>query len=133
MKNQGLKGVTNLKSDLVIKDLVLGYTSIHRLSDLYKIDSIGEIASYLNDKPHELYSFLIKTHEILADYFPNQEILLEVFRDPEDYYETELFIIIRTSQSAEEALTTLDVFNEKYWFNQKSELVKKVSISVDFE
>lgn len=85
-----------------------------QLTRRFSITDAEAVESYL--KAHtRLPLLLVQAADELEQRFPNSELELDVFHDPEIEGADELFVYVKTSLPVNEALAKLDAFDDE-WF-----------------
>ncbi len=100
------------------------------LKKLYRFRNRQKVLYFIEKKVIS-FDFLLNTHKIIKEFFPESTLYLEVFTDPEGIEEDELVIYIATSLSRKEAVRQLLKFNEKWCLIYSNRDRKKISVDVE--
>lgn len=91
------------------------------LEKLYKFRGSHFKIWYFFRENERYLSFVSEAHEILQEYFPSCQYILEIRRDPEELINEELMIYIKTNQKPEIATEKLFQLDED-WFLLASDI-----------
>ncbi len=91
-----------------------------------------EVSSFLQAHPF-LFPLLVEAHGKIAEYFePSTKPILEVIADPESEDSQELFVLILTHDTPEEALSRLDRLDQEWWLDVLPQARGKMTIDVEY-
>jgi hypothetical protein len=114
--------------------VVLGYYKhIKALEDLYTFDNRKEVYAFFSTISTEcidaVIDVLTSAPNYIAKFFADASLHLKVVNDPEDDFEL-LFIQIRSSMSADDAIDMLDVLDDYWWLKVDGDLRRVLAIDV---
>jgi hypothetical protein len=107
----------------------ISVSSFGKLEDIYEIPTIrrGEIEGFL-EKHKYLFPILVEAKEkILPIFGENVRLCLELHRDPEEGWD-ELFIIIKSEYSTEEAIRLENRLAEEWFLDRMKDTKGKLNI-----
>lgn len=105
---------------------------IRLLERLYIFREPKEVSRFLEDNPF-LILLLLEAYGQIERYFePYPQVFLEVVTDPEASDDHELFALIYTSLTPNEALDRLDRFDRDWWLDASRISQGKLCIDVGF-
>jgi len=105
---------------------------IRLLEKLYIFREPKEVSRFLEDNPF-LILLLLEAYGQIERYFgPYPQVFLEVVTDPEAPDDRELFALIHTSLTPDEALDGLDRFDRDWWLDASHTAQGKLCIDVEF-
>lgn len=91
-----------------------------------------EVSSFLQAHPF-LLPLLVEAHEKVTEYFePSTKPILEAITDPEAEDSQELFVLIPTHDTPEEALSRLDRLDQEWWLDVLPQARGKMTIDVEY-
>ncbi len=91
-----------------------------KLAELYQFREEKEVEAFLEKHPY-LVPLLLEAREQVARYFgPETPVMLKVFYDSEDDEGAELFGLIQSKLSYEEARERLAQFDQGWWLENSS-------------
>lgn len=95
--------------------------ALQSLGQLYTFRRPEEVFGFLQAHPF-LVPLLVEACGKIAEYFgPSPEIILEVVTDPEAENDRELFALVRTGLSPDEALSRLGRLDQEWWLDASSQ------------
>jgi hypothetical protein len=98
----------------------------------YTLRQPDEVLAFLEENPF-LVSLLIEAYSPIQHYFPDSNLFLEMFADPESTDDHQLLVaLIATHLSPEEALIKLDQLDEDWWLDVMDRAQGKLCINVEF-
>jgi len=98
---------------------------------LYTFRRPSEVLEFLNAHPF-LVPPLMEAHGKIAQYFgPFPDVVLEVVTDPEAENDRELFALVQTDLSPDEALHRLDRLDQEWWL--EASLQARCLLNIDVE
>lgn len=141
-------GKSNKKTEDFIKNIFnLGYLT-NRIESAFKPEEIvnelsiiqteftlrneNVVFDYLIENPF-LIPIIYEAKNKIETLFPSSEIILEVFRDPEETDVQDLFVIIKTDFSMDIAFKKIDTLERTWLFNNQYETNYKLFIDVEFK
>ncbi|MDI6792306.1 MAG: hypothetical protein QME81_05485 [bacterium] len=101
------------------------------LEQLYAFRERGEVLWFLERYPF-LGSLLLEASGKIGSYFPDSQLFLEVFTDPETINNYQLVISIATNLAPNEAVERLEWFDEDWWLDALDRAQEKLCINVEF-
>jgi len=105
---------------------------ISSVEQLYIFRRRDEVISFLWAHPF-LVPLLLEAHGKIAEHFgPSPEIVLEVVTDPEVENDRELFALVQTCLSPNEALYRLDRLDQEWWLEASLQARCLLNIDVEF-
>ncbi|HON35321.1 MAG TPA: hypothetical protein PLY52_03300 [Methanothrix sp.] len=114
------------------------FTGINNLNENLR----AAAEAYTLRRPNDVYDFLKKepsaialvseAHERIREHFPQDEIFLEVLRDPDSPMEKELLISISTRLPPIDAIKKLDAFDDSWWLGASSNSPVDICIKVEY-
>jgi hypothetical protein len=105
---------------------------IRLLERLYIFREPKEVSRFLEDNPF-LILLLLEAYGQIERYFgPYPQVFLEVVTDPEAPDDRELFALIYTGLTPDEALDGLDRFDRNWWLDASQTAQGKLCIDVEF-
>jgi len=105
---------------------------IRLLERLYIFRETQEVSRFLEDNPF-LVLLLLEAYGQIDRYFgPYPRVFLEVVTDPEAPEDRELFALIYTGLTPDEALDRLDHFDRDWWLDASHTAQGKLCIDVEF-
>lgn len=112
-----------------------------RKNDL-NMDHRARANAYTLRRPGDVYDFLERepsapalvreAYERIREHFPQDEIFMEVLADPESPIEKELLISISTSLQPDEAIRSLDAFDDGWWLDASITSPADICIKVEY-
>lgn len=106
--------------------------AIQSLEQLYIFRRPEEVSEFLEAHPF-LVPLLEEARGQIAQYFgPSSEVVLEVVTDPEAENDRELFALVQTTLSADEALPGLDRLDQEWWLDASDQAHCLLNIDVEF-
>ena len=100
-------GINNLNKDL------------RAATEVYTLRRPNDVYDFLKKEPSAIAQIL-ETYERIQEYFPQDEIFMEVLADPGSPIEKELLISISTSLPPIDAIRRLDAFDDSWWLGVSS-------------
>ena len=107
----------------------------------HKIDFLSEIYVFRNSE--DAYDFLGDNRQIVGlvaearykirEYFPYEELFLDIITYPDSIGETKLVINISTTLSSDEAISKLDLFDENWWIDASEGYGTELCIQVEYK
>ncbi len=105
---------------------------VQMLEQLYVFRKRMEVLRFLDVHPF-LVPLLLEAYAKIGKYFePYHQVFLEVISDPEATNDRQLFAFIGTRLSPDEALDSLECFDEEWWLDSLDEAQGKLCIDVEF-
>jgi len=105
---------------------------IRLLERLYIFREPKEVSRFLEDNPF-LILLLLETYGQIERYFgPYPQVFLEIVTDPEASDNHELFALIYTSLTPDDALDRLDRLDRDWWLDASRTSQGKLCIDVEF-
>ncbi len=104
---------------------------IEALRRLYTFKDSNEITTFLH-KHDFLVPLLSEASSKIEPYFPNSELVLEMFTDPEGYGANQLVLFISTELNPKEARQKLKQLNSNWWVHAFERANGQLSINVEF-
>lgn len=105
---------------------------IERLQGLYSFRQKEDVAEFLESHPY-LVPLLFEAYPQMEKHFGgNAPVFLEVITDPEATDDRELYALIGTRLSPEEALERLDQFDKDWWLRTLDRAQCKLCIHIEF-
>ncbi|MEQ8172394.1 MAG: hypothetical protein ABRQ38_26160, partial [Candidatus Eremiobacterota bacterium] len=118
-----------IKKNLERNNMML---TLEKYKDIYKFREEDKVEEYISKN-----MFLINNLEEIAlnirKYFPAEELILEVFEDPEGIEEDRLMLYISTTLNPREAIEKLILFDKEWWIGISEELEIDDKICIDVE
>ena len=105
---------------------------IEGLRTKYDFRDKEEVTSFIRANP-QLEPMLFEALEPIRTVFPESQLYLEVFHNPEYQDSNQLVINISTGLSVKEALTELDKIDRGWWGTNINRAEGKLSIDLEFE
>jgi hypothetical protein len=103
---------------------------VDELKQLYNLRNEAQIVAFLDITPL-LYIFLREIQPVIQNYFPDENLALEMTFDPEEE-DAILFVVVETKMPVDKALTILNRFDEEWWLAQPSEIRSNIVVDVNF-
>ena len=91
----------------------------------------GEIRAFIKKHPH-LYFFLDSAPVHIEEYFPDSELRLELYRDPEGQMSDEVAIYISTDLAPDEALDRLSELDRTWWLEAAQFSGEHASLNLEY-
>lgn len=105
---------------------------IRLVERLYTLRRHAKVSQFLEKFPF-LVTLLVEAYSKFGNYFgPYPRVFLEVVTDPEALDDHELFALIYTSLTPDEALDRLDWFDREWWLDASHKAQGKICIDVEF-
>lgn len=105
---------------------------VQMLEQLYVFRKRMEVLRFL-DVHLFLVPLLLEAYAKIGNYFePYHPVFLEVISDPEATNDRQLFAFIGTHLSPDEALDSLEYFDDEWWLDTLDEARGKLCIDVEF-
>jgi hypothetical protein len=105
---------------------------IQLLDELYIFRRSMEVMSFIEDHPL-LVPLLEEAYINIVRYFgPYPHVFLEVISDPEATNDRQLFAFIGTHLSPDQALNSLERFDEEWWLDVLDQAQGKLCIDIEF-
>lgn len=101
------------------------------LSTIYNFRNPDGISEFLSDKLSVIH-LLKDVYKKIREYFPNENLFLEVLYDFEVPNEKELVIFIQTNLTVDEAIDKLKQFDEEWTFKSLQSLKENLCINLEF-
>lgn len=99
---------------------------------LYDFRRPREVSTFLQAHPF-LLPLLVEAHRKIAEYFdPSAKSILEVITDPESEDGRELFVLVPTHDTPEEALSRLERLDQEWWLDVLPQTLGKMTIDVEY-
>ncbi|HKG24195.1 MAG TPA: hypothetical protein VKB09_01030 [Thermomicrobiales bacterium] len=90
-------------------------TSPDAVNGLFDFEDSLAIGSFLGEHPF-LVPLLVEVHQTVPRYFPDRtRVRLQLLTDRDNGDHVDLFAIIETALSEDQALRALDSFDEEWW------------------
>lgn len=102
------------------------------LAQNYAFRRPSEVYDFLNDNV-SLLPLLQEANREIRDYFPEENLILEVVADPEVDNIKELVVFIQTTINPDEALNKLEMLDENWWLDASLETFGKICIHLEFQ
>ena len=112
-------GINNLNKDL------------RAATEVYTLRRPNDVYDFLKKEPSAIAQIL-ETYERIQEYFPQDEIFMEVLADPGSPIEKELLISISTSLPPIDAIRRLDAFDDSWWLGVSSSSPADICIKVEY-
>ena len=112
-------GINNLNKDL------------RAATEVYTLRRPNDVYDFLKKEPSAIAQIL-ETYERIQEYFPQDEIFMEVLADPGSPIEKELLISISTSLPPIDAIRRLDAFDDSWWLGVSSGSPADICIKVEY-
>lgn len=112
-------GINNLNKDL------------RAATEVYTLRRPNDVYDFLKKEPSAIAQIL-ETYERIQEYFPQDEIFMEVLADPGSPIEKELLISISTSLPPIDAIRRLDAFDDSWWLGASSSSPADICIKVEY-
>jgi hypothetical protein len=106
-------------------------SSIHQIEDLYSFRNLEEAQSYLAQYPFIVH-VLADAYSKIGSYFPQSPLSLEVMGGVEQGEEAQMVMFIGTSTTPDEALQTLNKFDDEWWLDVMDLVDGRLTITVEF-
>lgn len=105
---------------------------IELLAVLYQFRDYVMVATFLRENRF-LTGLLLEAYERIKEYFGwDTQVALEVFTDPEATSDRELFALVQTAFSPNEALSRLDHLDQDWWLEASSQARCRLNIDVEY-
>ena len=101
------------------------------LNDMYTFRHPDVIQEYLNSN-ELLHPILAEAVDKIEHFFPEAFLFLEVISNPEEESDTHLVIFIKTNVPPTEAVEKLDQLDEEWFLNLPADIMKQLSINLEF-
>lgn len=99
---------------------------------LYDFRRPREVSTFLQAHPF-LLPLLVEAHRKIAEYFdPSAKSILEVITDLESEGGRELFVLVPTHDTPEEALSRLERLDQEWWLDVLPQARGKMTIDVEY-
>ena len=105
---------------------------IRLLERLYIFRKPKEVSRFLEDNPFLIQLLLEAYGQIGRHFRPYPQVFLETVTDPETPDDRELFALICTSLTPEEALDVLDRFDRDWWLDKSHTAQGNLCIDIEF-
>ncbi len=106
--------------------------TIEQVEQHFQMRDADEVRSFLRENP-EVTQIILDSLEPLTRIFVEiEQLVLEVFRDPEEQGNCELVCSIVTRLTAEEALEKLDMFDEQWFLDNTERTHGLLNFRIDF-
>ena len=106
--------------------------ALQTLEQLYTFRRPEEVSEFLRDHSF-LVPLLLEAHGKIEQYFgSSSEVILEVITDPEAEDDHELFALVPTNLSPDEALSHLDRFDQEWWLDASSQAHCLLNIDLEY-
>lgn len=79
-----------------------------------------------------MYDALFEIEAVIRKYFPEENLRLDLYEDPEGEMEDELAIYIATCDEPHAALDKLDKFDRKYWIEKIDQYGNFITVNVEY-
>ena len=112
-------GINNLNKDL------------RAATEVYTLRRPNDVYDFLKKEPSAIAQIL-ETYEKIQEYFPQDEIFMEVLADPGSPIEKELLISISTSLPPIDAIRRLDAFDDSWWLGASCSSPADICIKVGY-
>ena len=123
---------------MLVQKLEPNFTGINSLNK--ELRAAAEV--YILRRPNDVYDFLKKEPSAIAlvseayertrEYFPRDEIFMEILTDPGSPIEKELLISISTALPPIDAIRKLDAFDDGWWLGASSGSPADICIKVEY-
>ncbi len=105
---------------------------IELLAELYQFKDYVAVATFLRESPF-LAGLLLEAYERIKGHFGSDtQVALEVLTDPEVENSRELFALVRTRLSPDEALSRLNRLDEEWWLEASFQACCRLNIDVEY-
>lgn len=102
------------------------------LRPLYSFRRSDEVAAFLKDHPF-LVTLLLEARVQITKYFGSEaDVALEVITDPGSVSDRQLFALVRTNLSPDEALIELERLDQEWWLAAMDNAQGHLGIDVEF-
>lgn len=102
------------------------------LAYLYRLRDWPAVSAYLQQNPF-LAGLLLEAHARIQEHFgAGTQIALEVFADPEEDGEQELFALVLTTLPPRDALSCLDRLDQDWWLEASRTAQCRMNIDVEY-
>jgi hypothetical protein len=113
---------------MMIKDAETGIEEIERS---FALRNEPGVAAFLGEHSF-LLPLLLESHDRINEQFPNARPVLEVVADPEGAHDFQLALFIHTKLAPEEAMATLERFDETWWLDAMDRARGKLCVTLEF-
>jgi len=131
----------NNDMDTTVRETVVYFTPCFNYDEFIQdFDSLKNIYNLRN--PEQIQEYLMSNYFIIPtlkecpnhikDYFPHEELFLEILYDLSDN-ENSLMIYIATDRNVEEATERLESFDKEWWLDNSFEILGDLLIDVEFK
>lgn len=114
-----------------LKGIIDPIRRIEELAEVYKFRRPNEVYAFLSEEQSAV-SLISDAKRVIREYFPKDEIFMEVLADPNSPNEKELLISISTSLPPEEAISRLDAFDDNWWLCASTSSTADICIKVEY-
>lgn len=104
---------------------------LNRLKQLYTLKEQEDVIAFIKVYPFVI-NFLFEAEDKIHSYFPESELFLRMFNNPEAMDDTYLLIQIRTTFSPKETLQRFNQLEDEWWLDTLVSTKGKLSINVKY-
>lgn len=102
------------------------------VKQFYAFRRSQEVSRFLQAHPF-LVPLLLEAYGEIDQYFgPSPDVVLEVITDPESENDRELFALVQTELSPDDALHRLDRFDQEWWLDASPQACCLLNIDVEY-
>jgi len=112
---------------MMIKDAETGNEEIERS---FTLRNEPGVAAFLGEHSF-LLPLLLESHDRINEQFPNARPVLEVVTDPEGADDFQLALFIHTRLAPEEAIATLERFDDARWLDAMDRARSRLCITLE--
>ncbi len=102
------------------------------LSKIYVFRNSGDVYDFLGDK-RQIVGLVAEARYKIREYFPHEELFLDIITYPDSIGENKLVINISTKLSPDEAISKLDMFDENWWIDASECYDTELCIQVEYK
>ena len=124
------KDITVSLGNFAITELHAGY-SYSQLQSFFQIVNFLVIRRFISQNKF-VYNALLEIKEVIKKYFPEEDLRLELYEDPEGEMENELAIYILTCNEPHTALYKLDQFDREYWVEKIDQYENFITVNIEY-
>ena len=124
------KDITVCADDFGITELHAGYTYSH-LKSIFHVTNFLAIEQYL-DQNTFLCNVVFEVETAIRKYFSEENLRLELYKDPEGEMSDELAIYILTRKEPHIALDKLEEFDCEYWIEKANQWDNFISVNLEY-
>ncbi len=117
--------------DVTIDSLYVGYPYM-RLLELFQVRDSHSIISFIN-KHFFLNDYLLEIYKAIRNSFPEENLRIDLYDDPEGQMSSELAIYIQSTDSPGSALEKLDSFDNDFWIDRIDKYEGYISVNIEYK